>query len=142
MQMLDLTSLDKAVSALERTIRFIADRKTALAGMQKEEREIYTSAVVQHFEFTYELCWKFMRRWLEGNLSPGSTPGLTRKQLFRLAAEERLIADVEAWFRYHELRNLTSHTYDSEVAAEIYVAATPFALAARELLTSLEARND
>ncbi len=59
-----------------------------------------------------------MRRWLEGNLSPGSTPGLMRKQLFRLAAEECLITDVEAWFRYHELRNLTSHTYDSEVAAE------------------------
>ena len=140
--MLDLTSLTDAVSALERTLRFISGRKPAFADLQKEEQDIYTSAVVQHFEFTYELCWKFMRRWLENNLSPGSTGGLTRKQLFRIAAEERLIEDVEAWFRYHELRNLTSHTYNNSIANEILDAASPFSLASRALLTALEARND
>ncbi len=140
--MLDLTSLTEAVSSLERTLRFVTERKPIFHDLQKEERDIYTSAVVQHFEFTFELCWKFMRRWLENNLSPGNTAGLTRKQLFRLAAEERLIEDVEAWFRYHELRNLTSHTYNSSIAAEIFDAASPFSLASRELLTALEARND
>ena len=75
--MLDLTSLTEAVSSLERTLRFIIERKPIFQDLQKEERDIYTSAVVQHFEFTYELCWKFMRRWFESILSPGITAGLT-----------------------------------------------------------------
>jgi Nucleotidyltransferase substrate binding protein like len=34
--------------------------------------------------------------------------------LLRHAAETGLIADVEAWFAYHAMRNITSHTYDEE----------------------------
>jgi hypothetical protein len=59
-----------------------------------------------------------------------------------LAAESRLITNVENWFKYHTARNETAHTYDPSKAAEIYALAAPFAFDARKLLQVLEQRND
>ena len=83
-----------------------------------------------------------MKRWLETNISPAVADGVSRRELFRLAAENRLINDVEQWMRYHEARNLTSHIYEPEIAARVYNIAHDFAPDAAQLLTALEARND
>jgi nucleotidyltransferase substrate binding protein (TIGR01987 family) len=68
--------------------------------------------------------------------------GVTRRELFRQAAENRLIDDVELWMSFHAARNETSHTYDNETAEEVSETAQHFAAAAQSLLTSLRARND
>jgi len=133
---LDLSSLKKAVDSLDRAIK--------VAGESKDTRqaEVIRAGVIQNFEFTYELCWKFMKRWLELNAGASTVDGSTRKELFRLAAESRLITGVENWFKYHAARNETAHTYDPAKAAEIFALAAPFAKAARSLLKVLEKRND
>jgi nucleotidyltransferase substrate binding protein (TIGR01987 family) len=105
-------------------------------------RNAIKSGAIQHFEITYELCWKFIKRWLEVNISPTAADGVARRELFRLAAENRLIADVDQWMRHHEARNLTSHTYDPVVAESVYQAAHDFARDSQRLLEALEARND
>ena len=107
-----------------------------------DEVEVIKAGVIQNFEFTYELCWKLMKRWLEMNLSPGLMEGVTRKQLFRYAAENFLIEDFNAWLLYHELRKKTSHTYDQEVANEIFNNAGMFLKDAKKFLKALEVRND
>jgi nucleotidyltransferase substrate binding protein (TIGR01987 family) len=140
--MLDLSSLGKCVSSLQRALRYYDRRMESANEVSSDEREILISAIVQNFEFTYEMCWKFMRRWLEINLGIGTTAGATRKQIFRLAFESLLILDVDSWFVFHELRNLTSHTYDMEVAMEICSGAAGFAVEAAALLEALEKRND
>lgn len=33
---------------------------------------------ILHFEFTYELCWKFIKRWLNENASPAAADGAAR----------------------------------------------------------------
>ena len=50
-------------------------------------RLIYTIAagVIQNFAFTYELCWKFMKRWIEENVNSEIVDGVTRRELFRKA---------------------------------------------------------
>ena len=58
------------------------------------ERIAIRAGAIQLFKITYELCWKLMARWLNANASPGIADGVTRRQLFRLAAEKRLINDV------------------------------------------------
>jgi hypothetical protein len=83
-----------------------------------------------------------MKRWLEMNLTPGLAEGITRKQLFRFAIENRLIDNFNVWNRYHELRNKTSHTYDSAVADEIFKSAGDFLQDAKAFLKALEVRND
>lgn len=62
--------------------------------------------------------------------------------MFRLAAENRLIDDVERWMRHHHARNIMSHTYDPAVAEQVYAAARGFAEDAERLLAAMKARND
>jgi len=61
---------------------------------------------------------------------------------FRMTAEQRLIEDVEQWMRYHDARNLSSHTYLPEIADDVYRSAFAFHEAARKFLEALEERND
>lgn len=139
--MLELTSLKKAITSLEKSIK-VAKSKEIDKTADIDEVETIKAGVIQNFEFTYELCWKHMKRWLEMNISPGLMEGVTRKQLFRYAAENFLIKDFDAWMLYHELRNKTAHTYDSEVANEIFNNTGMFLKDAEEFLKALEVRND
>jgi nucleotidyltransferase substrate binding protein (TIGR01987 family) len=138
---LDLSSLKKAVSALSAVLAK-SDDAEFMNTLDEVARNAVKAGVVQHFEFTYELCWKFIKRWLETNISPAVADGVTRRELFRLGAENRLIDDVEQWMRYHEARNLTSHIYEPEIAERVYNTAHGFARDAARLLAALEARND
>jgi len=136
-----LDSLKKSVSALGDVLAK-SDDKDFMSAIDEIARNAIKSGVIQHFEFTYELCWKFMKRWLESNVSAAAVDGVTRRELFRQAAEHRLITDVEQWMRYHDARNRTSHTYEPDIAEEVYTIAHYFARDALELLRALEARND
>lgn len=139
--LLELDSLKRAVAALNAVLAKSNDTEL-MDGLDVVTRSAVKSGAIQHFEFTYELCWKFMKRWLEMNLSPTTADGVTRRELFRLAAENRLINDVDQWMRHHDARNRTSHTYDPAVAESVYAASHEFARDAQRLLEALEARND
>lgn len=93
-------------------------------------------ATIKRFEFTYELCWKFIQRHLRRQ---SVTPeALTRRDLFRDAAALGLIDDPEAWFKFHDARNLTAHTYNEETAKQVYETARRFLPAAEALLAALD----
>jgi len=137
---LDLSSLRKAVGSLERAIKVA---NTVIQGkVDTDQKEVIRSGVIQNFEFTYELCWKFMKRWLEENAAGAAVDGLTIKELFRMAAERHLIKDVEAWFDYHKKRNKTSHTYNEVIAEDVFNTAVCFVTDAKDLLKLLEEKND
>jgi len=138
---LDLSSLTDAVASLENALD-VADHFINSGKFSKNEIEVVKAGVIQNFEFTYELCWKFMKRWLDVNHSESFTAGITRKQLFRYAAENLLIEDFDGWLAYHELRNKTSHTYDELIALEIFKSARQFHKDAKALLKSIGDRND
>ena len=136
---LELTSLENATVSLERSIHAAS---TYAATLPPELKDTVRSGIIQNFEVAYELSWKMMKRWLEANLSAESVDGVSRRELFRRAAENRLIDDVDLWMSFHAARNETSHTYDNNTAEEVSDSAQHFAAAARSLLASLRARND
>ena len=138
--LLELTSLKKAILALDTLIARIQnhDFSTLDAVIQKGLK----AGVVQNFEITYELAWKFMKRYLEAQIGSSQVDGVSRTELFRLSAEYHLIDDVDTWRNYHEYRNLTSHTYDEDVAEEVFNAAVLFVVDVKKLLTALEEHND
>ncbi len=139
--MLDLGSLRKAIDALDRSL-IVTARSPDFDTLGQDMRETLRAGVIQSFEIAYEQSWKMMRRWIETNVGSESVDGVTRRELFRRAAEERLIDDVEAWMLFHFTRNLTSHTYDEDTAQEAYEKAVGFLPLATDLLARLEARND
>lgn len=105
-------------------------------------KDTVKSGVIQNFEVAYEQAWKMMKRWLENNLGSAQVDGVTRKELFRLAAEHLLIKDVEIWSDFHRARNETSHTYDGRIAEEVLDSAKRFLGEAQNLLSQLEKHND
>jgi nucleotidyltransferase substrate binding protein (TIGR01987 family) len=137
---LDLSSLRRGLLSLEQAIGVAETEK--MSGFNKATQEVIKAGVIQNFEFTYELCWKFMKRWLENNIGATYVDGVTRRELFRLGAENRLITDVDGWMDYHAARNETAHTYDSGKADEIFRIARSFYKDAKRLLEALEIRND
>ncbi|MEA3307660.1 MAG: nucleotidyltransferase substrate binding protein [Elusimicrobiota bacterium] len=136
---LDLSSLQKAVSSLERAIKVASATKGFVS---IEQEEVIRAGVIQNFEFTYELCWKFMKRWLEKNDTSEAIDGVTMKELFRIAAEHLLIKNIEAWFDYHKARNQTAHIYDERKAKEIFETVNKFLPDAKDFLKTLENKND
>lgn len=131
---LDLTSYEKALAALERGLA------RALASPGDEELR---DACIQRFEFTFELAWKMLKRRLEFDLpNRVEVAAMSYRTLIRVGAEQGLIDDVTAWFIYRDKRNLTSHTYDADKAAEVFAALPAFARHSRELLERLQARGE
>ncbi len=137
---LQLDSFRNALMAL-RAVQAKSEDAVFMASLDAITREAIRSGVIQHFEFTFELAWKFMRRRLEADIGRTSVDGIPRRDLFRIAAENGLIDNVEAWFQYHLARNQTSHTYDPPIAASVYARSLAFTPDAGILLTRLEARN-
>ncbi|AUR52353.1 HI0074 family nucleotidyltransferase substrate-binding subunit [Aquella oligotrophica] len=139
--MLDLTSLKKSLDNLEKLI--IATNNVVLTqGLDATLQEGLKAGVIQNFEVTYELSWKFIKRWLEQNIGNSYVDGVSRRELFRLAAESLLVSDVDKWMKYHKGRNETSHTYDALTAEDVYQLAMDFVHDAKQLLMNLEERND
>ena len=134
---LNVDSLRKSIAVLQRSL------EVAQAHNNNEElKDTLRSGVIQNFEVAYEQCWKMMKRWLEVNISSTTADGVTRRELFRLIAENRMIEDVEQWMRYHEARNQTSHIYEPEIAENVYMATQDFSRDALSFQQALEARND
>ena len=133
-----LDSFAKSIDALERSV------KTAgrLDNFDDDLQETIRAGVIQNFEITYEQSWKMMKRWLAENVGATYVDGVTRRELFRRASENRLITDVDRWMEYHDARNLTSHTYNEETAQSVFEEAIAFVHDVKSLLKVLEANND
>lgn len=137
---LDLGSLRAAVQALANAVDVIASPEFASA--DPRWRDTLVAGVVQHFEFTFELSWKMLKRQLEREMpSPSDLDGASYRELFRVGHERGLVAAVEAWFEFRELRNITSHTYARDKALKVAAGAPALLDQARALLSAIEARN-
>ena len=137
---LDLGSLRAAVQALSNAVDVVSSAEFAVADVRW--RDTLIAGVVQHFEFTFELCWKMLKRQLERELpSPSEIDGSSYRELFRLGHQRGLITDIEPWFEFRELRNITAHTYARDKALKVAAGAAPLLAHARILLGAIEARN-
>jgi nucleotidyltransferase substrate binding protein (TIGR01987 family) len=134
---LDFTSLKQAIGALQRALASCARNKNNQS-LSTEDKETLKAGVIQNFEVTYEVCWKFLKRWLELNMADTVVDGLPRRELFRKAQENGLIKDISKWFAYHNARNETVHTYNSAKAETVYSLAVSFLQDAQDLLKALE----
>ena len=138
---LDLDALRRAVASLEDGLEVVSNADWFKQQSSKVQNTLI-AGVIQNFEFVYEVGFKMLRRQIElESASPADVDESNFRDVLRVAGEKGLIADVEAWFRYRQMRNITAHTYDHEKAQKVYEGTLVFIDDARALLASLEARN-
>lgn len=130
---LDLSPLTRALGQLTRGLN---------RAEQSPADEELRDAVIQRFEYSFELCWKMLKRHLELVVpDPGSIDLLSYRDLMRVAAERGLIGAIDPWIEYRAPRNATSHAYDEQRARSVYQTARGFLPDAAALLLELEKRN-
>lgn len=138
---LDLDALRRAVASLEDGLEVVSNADWFNQQSSKVQNTLI-AGVIQNFEFVYEVGFKMLRRQIElESASPADVDESNFRDVLRVAGEKGLIADVEAWFRYRQMRNITAHTYDHEKAQKVYEGTLVFIDDARALLASLEERN-
>jgi nucleotidyltransferase substrate binding protein (TIGR01987 family) len=138
---LDLNALRNAIESLQDGINVVSDKQWFNAQIDAVQNTLI-AGVIQNFEFVYEISIKMIRREIErGAASPTEADHSDFRDLLRTAAEKGLIADVEAWFAYRKMRNITAHTYNHEKAQKVYQGTLTFIGDAQALLTVLEAHN-
>jgi nucleotidyltransferase substrate binding protein (TIGR01987 family) len=128
-----LTSLENAVASLQ----------DALNEYAKEEDTYVRDAVIQRFEYTYELSYKLIKRHLEATAAnPDEIDTLSFQDLIRLGSERQLLrSGWDKWSLYRKLRGTTSHTYDEAKAQEALKKIPEFYEEAHFLLQQLQAHH-
>jgi len=81
------------------------------------ENTIKRDAVIQRFEFTYELLWKLIKKIAQYEKADCYSP----KSCFRFAFEMGLVSDEELFADIIDARNLTTHIYSEQEIEKIYV---------------------
>jgi len=77
--------------------------------------DIYLDLIVKRFEFTYEMAWKALKRYLDFLGIEAKNP----RSVFKEAYAQQIINNQEVWLDMIEQRNLTSHIYDEFEISEI-----------------------
>jgi len=111
MSSLNLYPLEKALIQLELGIN---------RAEQNTNDELLRDGVIQRFEYTIDLSWKFLQRYLKVDLQIDESSIRSKKDIFREASRLKLIEDAERWITHYEARNSTSHEYNQEVAKAVY----------------------
>lgn len=132
-QWLDLFPLEIAVNSLA----------VALNAHQAEFDDLFVrDASIQRFKYTYELCHKMLKRYLE-KTEPNAEEidQMPFAQLIRTGSERGLLLHGwDDWSKYRFARNLTSHTYDEAKAAQVCEIIPAFLADAQHLTTKLNER--
>lgn len=74
--------------------------------------ELEKAGIIQFFEMTFELGWKVLKDYLESEGYIVKSPRETIKQAFQVG----IIENGHVWIDALSNRNLTTHTYDEELA--------------------------
>ncbi len=97
--------------------------------------DIVIDAAIQRFEFTFELSWKTVKRFAE---ILGAGKCNSARSCIKLAYRLGWIDDEKRWLSLLEARNLTSHTYNQQVAKEVYSLLKKEHTAFKNLILSLK----
>lgn len=129
-----LDPLKNAINALTR----------ALDEYEKSPNEFVKDSCIQRFEFTYDLSQKMIKRYLENTeANPEELKEMEFQAIIRKAYEKGLIIGEWAdWRDYRKDRGSTSHTYNEDIADQVFNNIPDFLQEAQALLAELEKRND
>lgn len=109
---LDFTSLENSINRLSNALERYK---------QSKSDDIIRDSVIQRFKFTYSITLKTLRKYfIERAFIVEDINSLSFNEMVRFASKLNLIkSDLEKWTEYRTMRNLTSHTYDEQIALKV-----------------------
>ena len=111
------------VDALEAGILQL--KKGFVEASKHPSNELMRDGVIQRFEYTMDLAWKLMQRYLK-LIQIDESVIRSKNDIFREAARLKIINSAEAWIGYYAARNETVPDYNTEKAALVYEKAKLF----------------
>ena len=137
---LDLSPLENAVAQLEEALDVY---HSDVALMEPRLKRLLRSAVIQAFEFTYELSYGMTVRYLRlASANPTAIDQLPFSGVIREAYRQQLVqSELRAWREHRRKRGTTSHAYDEDLAQEVLEHTPAFLEEARYLLNQLQIRS-
>lgn len=110
-------SINDKIEQLEKAFENL---KIIIEAYKKEKDKIIKDglrdSIIQRFEFVTELSWKLMKKYLDENLV---LEVYSPRSVIKESYKQDLIENGELWLDILEDRNLTSHTYDENIANRI-----------------------
>lgn len=126
---LSLDELEKALDSLQKSLE-LYHKSGDSSDSTGEVKKAFRDACIQRFEYCIELSWKVSMKVL-------GSPTVAAKPAIREMARNDLILNPEAWMRFIEARNETSHSYDEKIAEKVFTAIETFYPEAVGLLSKL-----
>jgi nucleotidyltransferase substrate binding protein (TIGR01987 family) len=117
----DLKLLEKAVQTLTDALGHSYD-------------DMVRDAVIQRFEYVFELAWKT----IQAAATYAGTPCNSPREAIRSANKMGWLSDSDAWLEAMEARNKTSHTYNETIANDVYEVAKRFPKLIGTLIAALK----
>ena len=91
-------------------------RNAAELATQRPLSELEQQGLIQGFEFTHELAWNLLKDFLEAQ---GIAGLIGSRDAIRTAFKNGLLEEGETWMEMIKARNLSSHTYQQDLAQRI-----------------------
>ena len=126
------------ISALENAEKKL---KEMLLRYEKEsDDEAVRDSVIQRFEFAYSIALKTLRKYfIERAFVLEEVNQMSFNEMIRTASQlNLLVSNLEKWTVYREMRNMTSHTYDEEIALQVLSIIPDFSKEISFMITRLK----
>ena len=132
------------------SLTMIKEKKTSLTALIKARSkfelfrtnlttEQEKAGAIQAFEYCFELSWKSMHRIIKKKTTK---PLYGPRDIFRESALAGLIDNPEIWFDFMDSRNLTSRTYEEDVAEEVISLFPAFSKELEMLIFKLQEKEN
>ena len=136
MQKRNSDKLQYAMRSLEDALKYT--RSGEFQGLGIEFKSILISAVVQNFNLTFAVCRQMITQQLTDRLGKEAASGKSTEDIFRAAAKEGMITNINHWLEYIDCEHLNP---SSNLALRTFEKASVFLADASVLLNTCVIRQ-
>ena len=99
---------------------------------------VVRDSAIKRFELCFELSWRVIQNFLRDRGLDYRSP----RDCFRGAFSYGLLREEEVWLQMIQDRNLSVHTYNEELADELYTRLPRYLPALRQLLGEIQCSGE
>lgn len=129
--------MDEEFKKLQAILKSLKMANARLDDALKEKySQLVRDAIIQRFEFTFELAWKSMRQCLKARYEKDIN---NPRDVIEESYKNKMIDDFGAWKVLLRTRNFTTHLYDENESENAYKTIKKHKYLTDSLIEKLEA---